>query len=75
MISSDITSLQPKQSEEAAPSEEVKESEKEQVDYVCGFIRAFQGSVSSTLASEMMKNRHLYLNKKLANNCTIDLFV
>ena len=30
MISSDITSLQPKQSEEAAPSEEVKESEKEQ---------------------------------------------
>lgn len=27
MISSDITSLQPKQSEEAAPSEEVKESE------------------------------------------------
>lgn len=30
MICSDLTSLQPKQSEEAAPSEEVKESEKEQ---------------------------------------------
>ena len=41
----------------------MEESEKEQVDYVCGFIRAFQGSVSSTLASEIRKKC----------SCTVDI--